>query len=89
VRSLLPSPDAIKTVGDFLQGQDIETLIIRRRSGSPWVEFDVWVHEKGIFKFAIWIATMRVYEVNEMGAVGDDPISDFPPGLSYHRSLEI
>jgi hypothetical protein len=89
VRRLTLSSEALKTADEFLQGQDIETLVVRVRSGSPWFEFDVWIHEKGIFKFAIWIATMQVYEVNEMGAASEDPITSFPPGLSYHRSLEI
>ena len=36
---------------------------------SPWVCFDV-----GARKFGIWRATMELYEGDEHGAMGDDPI---------------
>lgn len=39
-------------------------------SPSPWFCFDV-----GDLKYAIWRETGALYEVDEFGAVADDPIS--------------
>lgn len=62
----------------FLHNQDITWLSLKYTDGSPWLEFDCWVHLKGRFEFAIWRRTGDIYQVGEDGAVSDDPIKEFP-----------
>lgn len=46
-----------------------EVEILCNREGSWWLSFDV-----GERKFAIWRQTGHLYEVDEFGAVYEDPI---------------
>src|SRR3954465_6420228 len=45
----------------FLHNQDITWLSLKYTDGSPWLEFDCWVHLKGRFEFAIWRRTGDIY----------------------------
>jgi hypothetical protein len=82
-------PDSLRTIDEFIKDPDLDTLVIRTRSGSPWIEFDVWVHLRGMFKFAVWKSTLAVHEVFADGSVTDDGIDQFPTHISPHRNLTI
>lgn len=45
--------------------------VIRLSSGSPWVEVDQTPGPK----LVVWRATGAVYEVDEQGAVGEEPVA--------------
>lgn len=82
-------PDSLRVIDEFIKNQDLDTLVVRSRSGSPWIEFDVWVHLRGAYKFAVWKSTLAIHEVFANGAVTDDPIDQFPAHASPHADLVI
>lgn len=52
-----------------LGADDIKVLVYHPNEAGPWFAFDV-----GERKFAIWRATGNVYEGDEYGAMGEDPL---------------
>jgi len=72
-------------INEFVAGQDVDWLSIRWVAGSPWLEFDCWIHLKGKYKFAIWVVTAKVYAVDQFGAATDDPVTEFPKHMGTWR----
>lgn len=50
-------------------GKDPEIVVFPSEMPSPWVCFNV-----GERKFGIWKMTLTLYEADEHGAMGEDPI---------------
>lgn len=51
-------------------GEDVEVVIFPSEMPSPWFCFNL-----GDRKFGIWIETLKLYEADEHGAMGEDPIN--------------
>jgi hypothetical protein len=64
---------AVGLITRFLGDADVDSVTMKVEN-SPWVQFDVWVHMEGEFKFALWRSSGSVYLVGPDGAVGDDPV---------------
>lgn len=66
-----------ETINRFLATHidgEIVQLTVRLASGSPWIQLDLWLHLRGERKYALWVETGNVYDVDEHGAASDDPI---------------
>lgn len=49
--------------------EDVQIVTFAGEMESPWICFDV-----GRRRFGIWRPTMNLYEADEHGAMGEDPI---------------
>jgi hypothetical protein len=64
----------IMTVVSTLLKEDVEYVIFPSEMGSPWICFNV-----GNRQFGIWQASFKLYEADEHGAMGEDPIDLLDP----------
>jgi hypothetical protein len=65
----------------FMGDVDVERLDVRIEN-SPWVSFDVWVHMRGEYKFALWRSSGDVFAVDASGAAGDEPVASLAEALA-------
>lgn len=54
--------------------RDVTNLTINVEKGSPWLSVDAWIYLEGEYRLALWRATGAVYELDEHGAVKEDPL---------------
>lgn len=78
-----PSAVERSQVERALNGKQVTRLKLSVESDSPWMSVDAWVYVEGWYKLALWRATGAVYELDEHGAVKDDPI--IPAGWSMEK----
>jgi hypothetical protein len=76
--NMRPAASAANMVASFVEPITASEVTMRYKQASPWLEFDVSTMQWGVHKFALWISTGAIHEVNHLGAVTDDPIYDFP-----------
>jgi hypothetical protein len=69
-----PSAIEREQIERALLGFEVEKLTIVVAKGSPWLSVDAWIHLEGEHKLALWRATGAVHELDEHGAVRDDPL---------------
>lgn len=71
VRQVVPRR-ALQIISEAASAQrvDPELVIFPSEMESPWVCFNL-----GDRKFGIWKATLALYEADEHGAMGEDPIT--------------
>ena len=69
-----PSAVERQQIERALYGKEVTRLALIAGVGSPWLQVEAWVHLEGDYKLALWRATGAVHELDEHGAVKDDPI---------------
>jgi hypothetical protein len=70
----ITAPAAVGLIIRFLgEVEDVESVTMTIEN-SPWVTFDVRVHLRPEFKFALWRSTGQVFLLDWMGAAGDEPV---------------
>jgi hypothetical protein len=71
VRQVFPR-DALQIIWAAAKAQSVnpEIVIFPSEMESPWICFNL-----GARKFGIWKETMDLYEADEHGAMGEDPIT--------------
>jgi hypothetical protein len=78
---------------------DARSVRVVHRDGSPWIELGVATGPElaepfppadmsryGVRRLALWRYTLAVYELDEHGAVGDDPIAGFGGDRSWREA---
>jgi hypothetical protein len=68
-----PSERERLQINKAIKDLDVTKATLVVEPDSPWLQIDVWVHLEGERKFALWRYTGAVYNVDEHGAVVEDP----------------